>query len=220
MPQYNYYQINGGEETWLPVPVAMFPALTAEKKPKFTTVLAVSALAEDLSREDRDALKYAGPLYFDWDGKNNEAVTEQTIKLLQGLVDKGLDMSAVKLFATGGRGYHCEIPAECFMDKAPKAGIQYLPLIYKEIAFGLAVDLLDLLVYSGGRGRMWRTPNVKRDNEHYKVQITWQELLAMTPELYLSMTSAPRPLLPGDLHLVVFVVTLDIRGAPHPTTPS
>jgi hypothetical protein len=198
MPSYRYYQLEGGEEAWQPVPVAMHDKLVQEKKPKFTTVLSVSQLVEDLAREDRDKLRYLGGLYFDWDAK--DGIDTATLKCASMLLhmeqEMGLDLEMVRLYATGGRGYHAEIPMECFMAKVPKAGIAYLPVIYKRIALDMAVDTLDLRVYSGGRGRMWRTPNVQRDNGHYKVAISWDELRSMTEERYDQITSSPRQPIP------------------------
>lgn len=192
MPKFKYYQERGGEESWKPCPVAFQPQLEAEKHPAFFTVLAVSQLADELASEDRDKLKYAGPLYFDWDGEDMVAVSEQVHKLCMLLEHKGLDMSSVQLYATGGRGFHLEIPMACFMAKVPKDGIQYLPVVYKQLAFEVAVDFLDFRVYSGGRGRMWRSCGVERENGHYKVPITYEELKSITLESYGELTSSPR----------------------------
>lgn len=189
---YHYTQVQGGEETWQPVPLAMREIFIADKHPQFVTVLAVSQLSEGLPAEDRDKLKYQGPFYLDWDGEDMEHVAEKAASLLLGLKEGGLDLTMTKLFATGGRGYHCEIPMECFMPKVPKGGIQYLPVVYKQIALDIAVDTLDLRVYSAGRGRMWRTPNVQRPNGSYKVQITYEELLGMSKGMYREVTSKPR----------------------------
>ena len=196
MSRYVYYQEHGGEETWKPWLLSELPKLTAEKKPAFTTALAVSQLADDLAPEDRDKLKYAGPLYFDWDGQDMVAVSEQVHKLCLMLEGKGLDMACASLYATGGRGFHLEVPMACFMTKIPKEGVQFLPVVYKQLAFELAVDSLDFRVYSGGRGRMWRTCNVRRENGHYKVPITYEELQNITLESYSTLTSAPRELPP------------------------
>jgi hypothetical protein len=193
---YNYTQMVGGEETWQAVPVAMLPSVLA-KKPRFTTVLSVSQLVEVLANEDRDKLKYQGPFYLDWDG-DLDLTTEKCATLLASLQDKGLNLQACRLYATGGRGYHCEIPLECFMPKVPKGGIAHLPVIFKYMALDIAVDTLDLRVYSGGRGRMWRTPNVERENGRFKVPIHYHELLEMTPERYVEITSKPRELWPLD----------------------
>ena len=61
-----------------------------------------------------------------------------------------------------------------------------------DIAYELYVDTLDLRVYSGRKGRMWRTPNVRRENGKYKVPITPEELMEMTAEDYQALCSQPR----------------------------
>lgn len=189
---YSYYQISGGEEVWKPVPMQMRAEIESSQSPRYFTVLAVSEMVEDLPREERDKLRHFGPLYFDWDCNDIATATAQALKLLTGLQERGFNMGMAKLFATGGRGYHCEIPMECFMAKVPKTGILHLPVFYKEMALALAVDHLDLAIYSAGRGRMWRATNVKRENGRYKVPISWAELQAMTPERYVEITSVPR----------------------------
>jgi hypothetical protein len=192
MPKYRYFQETGGEEAWKPCPVSFQDQLVAEKHPAFFTVLAVSQLADELASEDRNKLKYAGPLYFDWDGEDMVAVSEEVHKLCLILESKGLDMACAQLYATGGRGFHLEVPMACFMAKVPKEGVQYLPIVYKQLAFDVAVEHLDFRVYSGGRGRMWRTCGVKRENGHYKVPITYEELQNITTESYAALTSSPR----------------------------
>lgn len=189
---YSYYQVSGGEEVWKPVPMQMRAEIESTQSPRYFTVLAVSEMVEDLPREDRDKLRHFGPLYFDWDCNDISTATVQALKLLSGLEERGFNIGMAKLFATGGRGYHCEIPMECFMAKVPKTGILHLPVFYKEMALALAVDHLDLAIYSAGRGRMWRATNVKRENGRYKVPVSWTELKEMTPERYAEITSTPR----------------------------
>lgn len=196
MSRYYYYQEKGGEEAWKPCPVGMRTQLEAEKAPAYFTALAVSQLADDLPPEDRDKLKYLGPMYFDWDGADMVAISEEVHKLCLMLEGKGLDMACASLYATGGRGFHLEVPMECFLAKVPKEGLQYLPVVYKQLAFDLAVDYLDFRIYSGGRGRMWRSCGVKRENGRYKVPITYDELKNLTQESYVELTSAPRQLPP------------------------
>ena len=99
----------------------------------------------------------------------------------------------LRLYATGGRGFHIEVPWELFLPKPPKAGVQRLPQIYREMAFELFVDTLDLRVYSARKGRMWRTANVARENGKFKVAISFDEALAITVEDYGTLCSAPRP---------------------------
>jgi len=194
---YYYFQQDGGEDAWLALPAEMRAEHERTNKPRYYTVLTVSQiLSDEMTGEERDKLKYEGPLYFDWDATEVDFATQQTIKLLTALSEMGVALDSVTLYATGGRGYHAEVPQACFMKKP--GPVQHLPTIYREMALKLAVDSLDLRVYSRGRGRMWRTPNVQREKGGYKVQISWQELQAIgeNPELYTELTRAPRPPLP------------------------
>ena len=192
MSAFYYYQQVGGEEEWQPVPASHRPEIEA-KQPAFITVLAVSKLVKDLSYEDKLKLAYSGPAYFDWDSADEELVIEKANQFLDKLEEMGVDLAMCRLYATGGKGFHLEIPQELFMDKVPPKGYVGLPAVYREMALELCVDTLDLKIYSTGRGRMWRTPNVKRTNGRYKVPITVAEMREMTPELYTALTAAPRP---------------------------
>lgn len=191
---YNYTQIAGGEEKWQAVPASKVGEYIAQHKPMFVTVLAVSAMSEEgMSKEEIAKLTFDGPMYFDWDGEDVTQVQPQVMKFIQKMIDLGVEVEQLKLYATGGRGFHCELPWEMWAEKHPKSGWQNLPLIFKEIAYELAVDTLDLRVYSGKRGRMWRQVNVQRDNGRYKVPITYAELQGMTGDGYLNICSEPRP---------------------------
>lgn len=195
---YYYVQKHGGEESWRPVPASKKDAVVDSDKPMFVTALAVNKIVENLSSEDKHKLAYWGPYYIDWDGPDIGIVIEKVHAFIKKLEEMHLDLSMCAWYATGSKGFHLEIPPECFMEKLPKAGagVPNLPVIYKEMTFALYVDTMDMRVYSQGRGRMWRQANVKRENGHYKVQLTVEEVKALTPEAYSQLTSAPRPLLP------------------------
>lgn len=188
---YNYYQQVGGSEAWKPVPASAIDALNS---PMFVTVLAVDKIVtDDMTKAERDKLKYAGPLYFDWDGTSIDDVTPNVIKLVEKLEKMGVNPDQLQLYATGKKGYHCLVPQKLFTEKGAKAGVESLPLIYWEVAFKLAVDSLDFRVYSGRKGRMWRQANVERENGKYKVAITYAELKEMTAQKYEEVCSTPRP---------------------------
>lgn len=190
---YNYVQIVGGEEKWQPVPANRLAELVASQRPMFTTVLSVSSLVdESTTKEELDKLTFLGPMYFDWDGPDIDDVLPQVRKFIQKLADLGVDPETLLLYATGGKGFHCEVPMPTFFDKLPKAGVANLPVVYKEIALELAVDTLDLRVYSGRKGRMWRQPNVVRPNGKYKVPITYAELMSMDAASYAVVTGSTR----------------------------
>jgi hypothetical protein len=193
MPNFYYYQKQGGENVWLPSPVADRVRLEDEDRPEFISVLAVSRIIDDeITYEDKLKLTYAGPLYFDWDSSDEQLVIEKVNQFLDHLVTLRVNLEMCKLFATGGRGYHLEIPQSMLMDKIPPKGVLGLPYIYREMAYEMAVDTLDLRIYSGLKGRMWRVANVRRDNGRYKVPIRVSEMRAMTPEMCRELTSSPR----------------------------
>jgi len=196
---FHYYQVEGGEEAWRAVPQNELERLKERRSPMFVTVLSVDRLiSDDTSKEDLLKAGYSGPLYFDWDSPSIAAATEDTGSMLTHLESMGVNLDCCKLYATGGKGYHMEVPFECLVRDQRKP-VPLLPIVYKEMAMALAVDSLDLRVYSTRRGRMWRQPNVLRPNGRYKVPITFEELKSMTPEKYENLTSAPRsePLRPA-----------------------
>ncbi len=147
---------------------------------------------EDLP--DRPVEPFTGPFYADFDGK--EGRLETVIKDVQCFGHKleriGLDPDQVRWYVSGGKGFHAEVSPLCIVESG-RVGSPLLPLIYREMALGLVVDTLDMAVYSKSKGRMWRTPNVKRENGNYKIPVTWTEILTMTSVEYGHLCSGPRP---------------------------
>lgn len=168
------------------------------KKPKYVTVLDLSQLVEnDTPVEELRRVRYSGPMYFDWDCDDLMDGAQSVRDMLKLLEEEfEVDTACVRLYATGGRGYHAEIPfgVFCATPQLVNAGVPLLPLIYKELWYELYTQDADGAIYSTKRGRMWRTPNVERETAgRYKVPITRDELNAMTPELYVELTSQPQP---------------------------
>ena len=193
MSNYFYYQMEGGEEAWHPAPISQLGNIR-NKKPMFITALMVDKLADDtMDKAEIAGLKYTGDFYLDWDDANAPDTTApHAVRCIKKMIDMGVNPEALKLYATGGKGFHCVVPAEIFMEKIPKAGTAALPYIFRELALELVVDTLDLRVYSGRRGRMWREPNVKRPNGKFKVPITWTELQEIDKDNYVDLCSGPR----------------------------
>ncbi len=190
---YRYYQIEGGEEAWKPVQADYIDRLVADKHPMFVTVLATDRLAsKDMPRDEKLGLKYLGPLYVDFDSQDiarSIADMQSFIKALRTRFH--LSMDCYRVYATGSKGFHIEIPMENFLPKVPKAGLLHLPLIYKRVILDLAEDTIDWKVYSIGMGRMWRQPNVKRPNGKHKVVLTEEQVDNLTPDLVDEITSSP-----------------------------
>lgn len=194
MPQYFWYQQTGGEDPWVEALSEHRDQILQQRKPAFTTVLdAFSVPDPTWGRDDYAKMKYSGPLYFDWDAESIDETIPQFQKFLTNLRDMGVNLHSLRLYATGGRGFHLEIPMPVFMPKPPKTGVTGLPAIYREMSMELVVDTLDMRVYTGRKGRMWRTPGVQRQNGKYKVPISVEDAMAMTPELYDEVCSQPIP---------------------------
>lgn len=188
-----YYSFATGKTTWRHTDAEGLRVLLVDNPPEFRTILSRSVKSlEDLTLEEINAVRYAGSAYFDFDGESLEEVIPAFQSFLSKLTEAELDLEQVRLYASGGRGFHVEVPMACFMPTPPEGGIVGLPYIYREMANSLYVDCLDLNVYSAKLGRMWRVPNRQRDNGRYKVPLSVEEALGCTPESYLVLTSKPR----------------------------
>lgn len=200
---YHYYQEVGGNEDWKPIPAAM---LDTVKHASFVTILSVDVpIADDYTKEQYAGVKYKGPLYFDLDDAESPASTAiSMVELIDKLIEKGVSIAALSIYASGGKGFHLLVPETYFLAKPPTKGMAYMPTIYKEMAFYMAVRSMDMRVYTARRGRMFRQQNVKRSNNQYKVRITYQELVeiaelaaddkAAAEDYYNNLCSKPRNL--------------------------
>lgn len=199
MTTYLFYQRTGGQVQWECALSSEREALFTGGDVEFVTALDVdNSFTEPLTLEETLAVKYSAPygFYADFDGDLEESLNQAKVYLLKLEQERGFDISQARLWFTGGRGCHIEIPMQCWLSKVPPAGIASLPLIFREIALATYVDNLDLGIYSTKRGRMWRTPNFRRKNGLYKVQVTVDEFLSATPESYAVICSSPRRSLP------------------------
>lgn len=190
---YFWFQRTGGEEAWHEALSTHRSKVLAEIKPAFTTILDASLSPEPgWGREQYDEVKYSGPFYIDWDAQSIEEAIKGFHLFCAKMQEHEVDLHSVSIYATGGRGFHMEIPQGVFMGKVPKAGVSHLPGIYREMAMELLVDHMDMRVYTARKGRMWRTPGVQRSNGKYKVPLTVEQALSVTPETYDELCSEPR----------------------------
>lgn len=184
------YQINGGEEHWKTELADRRQLVTSQVRPAFVSVLDLSGIPDD---GDWSKTRYRGPLYFDFDADGDIELACEQFKTFLGKLDAQLnfDVTQARIYASGGKGFHIEIPQECFMTKVSTTGTPWLPYVYRAMAESLVVDTLDMRVYTGKRGRMWRTPGVKRENGNFKVGLTLEDALTVTPELYAQLIKSP-----------------------------
>lgn len=197
---YFFYQQERAKGQWQLALASERTNIVEKVRPALVSVLDVdNSFTDTLSAEELAAVKYSAPygFYTDFDSEDlQEVLTQARVYLSKLQSEHDFDLSQARLWFTGSRGCHIEIPLLCFTHKIPAAGIANLPAIFKEIAMSTYVDTLDLRVFSAKRGRLWSTPNVKRSNGLYKVQVTVDEFFSATPESYKTICSAPRAALP------------------------
>lgn len=158
------------------------------KATAFYTVLFLDRpLKED---SDFDEVKYQGPFYVDIDAADIDESIASAKYTLRRLLDLGVPENRISIYATGKKGFHFEVPMNVFTVEAP---VQDLPAIYRVMARELGLPLYDDSVYSAGKGRMWRMPNVVRpDNGAYKVPISAEELRTLDEDTYRVLVAEPR----------------------------
>lgn len=191
-PMYFFSQ-GTSTSPWTCHPTTERDRVLHEEAPALVTVLDVdNSFDRDMTPEEYKEVKHRGPWYADFDGEIEAAIG--AFKALLGKLQAlSLELGACRLYATGGRGFHVEVPPECFVPGGlPAGGVAGLPHVYREMAHELFVDLMDMRVYSAKRGRMWRCPNHRRDNGKFKVPLTVGEALGMTVEKYDEVCAAPR----------------------------
>jgi hypothetical protein len=197
-----YYQVEGGEDSWRAGAASDRAAIVERHQPRYCTVLDVDTNFDgDITREDQLKARYRGDLYIDIDVSVDMGGIGVAIQRVNEVLDKyekvGAKISSFRIFASGSKGFHIEIPIESCLKEVNKTGYSKLPQIFKEMVHlpELYVDNIDPRVYSSQRGRMWRTTNVQRENGKHKVQISLAECRGLTVEQYEEFVSAPRPIL-------------------------
>jgi hypothetical protein len=105
----------------------------------------------------------------------------------------GIDPWDIRFFCSGSKGFHAEVPAHFF---GLQNGHPELPLIYRRLVNGwveeLGLTTIDLSMYCMKRGKMWRLPNVKRENGRYKVPLSRDDFAYGGIEYLWAMSEAPR----------------------------
>lgn len=168
----------------------------AKKCVEMVSMLAISSTDNDA---DYEQLKYRGDLYFDIDNEDLSISIDSTQQIVNKLKDLGVHN--ITVYLSGKKGFHVTVPSKVFFNGG-SAGIKWLPYIYGHMAINhFAVEGLDLNVYSGGKGRLWRQPNVKRrDNGQYKVPIRLEDLAGLDVESYKNLASQPNTELEDSLN--------------------
>jgi len=161
----------------------------SEENIMFVSVLELNMPVSD--ETDQSTLKYKGPMYFDIDCQGHlEISIDSAIKIVNKLINYGVPERYIKIYCSGGKGFHILVPQEFFIDFRFKDS---LPRIYKRIARHFHEEGLDYNVYSQGKGRMWRVANVLRDNGKRKTRVSLGDLKDLTPDTYVTYSKNPKP---------------------------
>jgi hypothetical protein len=190
-PAAHFFYQHDKAHTWKPATGTGLNMMLASGHPAlYRTILASS----DAYDESKPTL-YAGPFYLDLDVSPEmggiETAIVQAARLLDNLAALVVDRESVRIFATGGRGFHLEVPSGIFAPGlAPSPD---LPAIYRRMAESVYVDGVDLAVYSARKGRMWRVPNRQRESGKYKVPVSLEQVHCMTVADYDRLTACSQP---------------------------
>lgn len=186
-----YVKQADGEGSWLAQSSASVASYIERNRPMFATAM-LTTYTEDNSA---DACYITDSVYFDIDRPEIEDAITQTGKLVSKLVGHGVPVGAIRAYASGGKGFHLEVPLTTFIEGGAASlalgDLKALPAIFRALAESLYVDGLDLSVYSSKRGRMWRRPGVQRSNGAHKVPVPAADIECMTPESYAELVSEP-----------------------------
>lgn len=191
-----HYWSNEKQETWKPAPAGALDQLVQSENPRYISILATTVTDDPASRV---SAQYQGPLVIDVDRKDEQGGKAAAILDVQNILRKlqalGVNPDQVQWFASGQKGFHI-ILASALLKSAEftEAERAHLPDIYKEMVLSIELftDGNDMSLYSAGRGKMLRQPNIERENGRFKVPLTTAEVLSMTPVLYDTLTAAPR----------------------------
>jgi hypothetical protein len=135
-----------------------------------------------------------GSFNMDFDDEENpgNAFEEMRSTLAHLETAYGVNSQEVELYVSGNKGGHITIPA-AILGATPGPNLH---LEYKRLAAKLKADLgletFDMSLYAGGKGKMFRLPNVQRSNGRYKVPITQSELTSLGDTLLIELTENKR----------------------------
>lgn len=184
---YVYYQTQE-KESWR-VTEAKKGVLSALKKEGAMRV-SILSVSEPITEETDDRkVRYQGPFYIDIDSSDLTESIESAQTILAKIRTEKIPLKSVEIYCSGSKGFHFYFHQKLFSNGRP---IKDLPYIYKRMAVFFYVPGLDMQVYCGGRGNLFRLPDVQRADGKYKVRISPAELDVITPDQYQALTSRPR----------------------------
>lgn len=184
--RYTFWKPEEQKSVWQRI-----PATKAALKHAITLGAKYTTVAQFTTDGDGNPYHYYSPLYIDFDAESNlDEAIDDAIACINYLESEfGYPVDVLKIFLTGGRGEHIEIPAISF---GAEDGDPNLIYIFKKIIETWPFATLDHAIYNQRRGRMWRLPNLVRPNGRFKVPISIHENRHMPRERLWALTEKPR----------------------------
>ena len=144
---YQYFQRVTKTESWAMVPADESLDYVLKHQPFMASVLQTTYNPDQADTHDNPL--YRGPMYFDFDDKDDPAAAVQGgLKLISRLEGLGVDPECLELYLSGGKGVHVLVPSKVFMDSAEMdKGIAGLPQTYLRMVWdAFVIDGIDFNV--------------------------------------------------------------------------
>ncbi|MRN38572.1 hypothetical protein CRG49_002060 [Neisseria sp. N95_16] len=198
-----YFYAQHGKGQWKPYTSEDKLEVLKNDRPDFITALEVNCLPDKDGKYPK-ALAYRGDLYLDWDGKDEiQDVLDSVKRFMFKLENLKVDLNQLRWWLSGNKGVHCVIPTGVFLSEGTVKSLNgkghpSLHHIYRRMVSDndLITDHMDLSIYTGGKGRMWRVENMPRTlsdgRTTYKVPITAANLKNLDEARYWETVSEPR----------------------------
>lgn len=148
--------------------------------------------------EDFDSCLISSPYFVDLDALDvNEALNEAR-KFIEVLLKLGIKKEDIRIFWSGAKGFHVEVPLEVFggephrdLNKIWRTLTEYI-----EEYLGEKLSCLDWRIYD--RRRLWRLPNsVNSKTGLYKIPLSVDEVLTLSVEEIKKLAKQPREIKAG-----------------------
>jgi hypothetical protein len=180
-----------GFEKWRRFLARDIPSLTAtyHNVDIFCTVQKFRLSLKELNEDH-----YCG-LFFDFDSDDLDKSKADALRVADFFQNLGIPDRAVTIYFSGNRGFHYMIEPEIFGIKPSSTLTQVIKTCCSAVADSCRLVTFDRTVYSSAR--MWRIPNslnTKVETRSYKIQLTAEELKALSGQEIRELARTPRTL--------------------------
>jgi hypothetical protein len=141
---------------------------------------------------DYTKVKLQGDLIIDIDAKDLGQAITWVNRLLDYLQSMELNLDYVKVWCSGSKGFHVQIPHKVFGEDKPMVQLnKYHKWMVAKISIEADIVCDMALYYSI---HLIRCPGIQRLDGRWKVPVTIEETRSMTPGEYIQLVQSPRTL--------------------------